>query len=354
MSFLSKIKEKFLTKSDMYNFYKDEFYKNEKRYANLDKKVDKYHNEFKKSQREYRKVSRRNAKLEKSNYNLFNTLFLYYDLKPKGILKDVQEFCVEILDFVHRVCEKHDIDYWMDYGSLLGAVRHGGFIPWDDDMDLGMLRKDFDKFLDIIDDEIKSNGLEDKLNVRKRGANAKGYIHTFLQISYRIPDENDSDNYIALAAIDIFPYDFINSYDESTTEKFGNSKIEYQEKLKSGMSRDEAVIKYLEDFDIQIDDGKYIISAVESVRGPNNSYKLYYYKKENIFPLITVNFSGKEFSAPNDCDYYLKSLYSDAYHQMPEIAHFHLRVPDLAKHENIEELFKTHLEFIRNVNENFS
>ena len=54
-----------------------------------------------------------------------------------------------------RICKKHNIKWFAFYGTLLGAARHKGFIPWDDDVDVAMLRPDYNKFLDIAADEIK-------------------------------------------------------------------------------------------------------------------------------------------------------------------------------------------------------
>jgi len=60
---------------------------------------------------------------------------------------EVKKVQLGILDCVAKYCEDNKINYWLDSGTLLGAIRHGGYIPWDDDIDIGMPRDDYDRFV---------------------------------------------------------------------------------------------------------------------------------------------------------------------------------------------------------------
>lgn len=68
--------------------------------------------------------------------------------------KMVQEKLLEILKVVDKICRENDIDYFIADGTCLGAVRHQGFIPWDDDVDIGMSRKDFKKLIKVLDEKL--------------------------------------------------------------------------------------------------------------------------------------------------------------------------------------------------------
>ena len=64
----------------------------------------------------------------------------------KPMIKKAWAAQLEVLQVIDEICKKHNIKYYAEYGTLLGAIRHQGFVPWDDDVDIGMLRKDFVRF----------------------------------------------------------------------------------------------------------------------------------------------------------------------------------------------------------------
>ncbi|RCW17589.1 LicD family protein [Streptococcus gallolyticus] len=78
-------------------------------------------------------------------------------MNSKNELQLVHERILSILQFYINLCEKHSLRYYFTGGSLIGVLRHEGFIPWDDDIDLGMPRADYDKFLEICRTELPAH-----------------------------------------------------------------------------------------------------------------------------------------------------------------------------------------------------
>ena len=74
----------------------------------------------------------------------------------------------EILDRVVEICERHNLQYSLAYGTLIGAIRHNGFIPWDDDLDIVMPRKDYLRFIEYCKTELPNQyyyqGVENEKN----------------------------------------------------------------------------------------------------------------------------------------------------------------------------------------------
>ena len=81
-------------------------------------------------------------------------------MKQEVSLNEMKEFEFDILVTFKKICEKYKLRYSLAYGTLLGAVRHSGFIPWDDDVDIMMPRDDYQRFLEVIEQETKDSNLK--------------------------------------------------------------------------------------------------------------------------------------------------------------------------------------------------
>lgn len=81
-------------------------------------------------------------------------------MKEIDNLEELKALELEIMKKIHLFCEENKIEYFLSYGTLIGAVRHKGFIPWDDDIDIFMTRPEYEKFLSIFPDKAGSLGLE--------------------------------------------------------------------------------------------------------------------------------------------------------------------------------------------------
>ena len=117
---------------------------------------------------------------------------------------------MEVLEDIRTLCEKHDIHFYAEWGSLLGAVRHQGFIPWDDDLDIGMLRSDYNRFLEVADELPDNYSI---LNIHKDdNQDVDDMLSRVLNTTYIRIDEAFLKKYhgcpFALG-IDIFPSDYI-------------------------------------------------------------------------------------------------------------------------------------------------
>lgn len=121
-------------------------------------------------------------------------------------IRRLQLIDTDILKKVVAVLEQHQLNYYMIGGTLLGAIRHKGFIPWDDDMDIAMPRKDYELFLNQFAQE-----LPDNFNVVnfKTDKNYKYYITRIENINYKVREIRNQDFYESFAhvSIDIFPID---------------------------------------------------------------------------------------------------------------------------------------------------
>lgn len=225
----------------------------------------------------------------------------------RGIMRDVQLANFKILKSVDAFCRKHKIRYWLDCGTLLGAVRHGDFIPWDDDIDIGMLRSDYDKMIELFNKENRDENLVLNLYC---GANGSSNM---VKIQHKdIPE----------TWVDIFPYELYSRKVETWEEKIkltkevrkkimkyrvpykGGNKVEYHQNLRRIHFE-----KIMEGVPSAPEAEKpAIFASCDFLQGSDYSF---FYDYETIFPLKKMKFCGHEFYITNDADTYLTAMYGD-------------------------------------------
>ena len=98
-------------------------------------------------------------------------------------LDEIHEAELYVLKRVDAICKKIGVQYWVMYGTLLGAVRHKNFIPWDDDLDIGMMRSDYEKFIRYFIDKGGEDGDLHLDNLLTR----KNYTYTISRVSELTP-----------------------------------------------------------------------------------------------------------------------------------------------------------------------
>lgn len=137
-----------------------------------------------------------------------NSKYSAVTAQQDGRLRQAQLKMLAILETVDAICLKHNLDYWLEGGTLLGAVRHKGFIPWDDDLDISMPRASYEKFLRIAPSEIpESMWLQTP-------ETDPGYFNLSVPLKIRDKDsllielhEDGSEPYQQGIFIDVFVYD---------------------------------------------------------------------------------------------------------------------------------------------------
>lgn len=256
-------------------------------------------------------------------------------MKETFVLQDLHKVEIEILDEIDRICRKNNINYCLVGGTLLGAVRHGGFIPWDDDLDVAMPRNDYEKFIDVCKNELSDDFYLHSIETDKT------YWLPFIKIrkKYTIFEEKNTAGLGCKTGIyvDIFPLDDATVIDSSKKRfvtqvikeisalylfKIGFYKRHYCRPFRKAIYWFMSMIPTVELHKIQNrlmkryngDFSKYFINY-----GSNYSPIKQTMPKETYIPFKEISFEGKMYFAPNDTNYYLKRIYGENYMELPPV-----------------------------------
>lgn len=116
---------------------------------------------------------------------------------------------MEVLMVIDKICKKHNIQYFADWGTLLGAVRHKGFIPWDDDMDITMKRPDYVKFCQVAPKEMPEGFLLCNIHTEPGWTDMLARVVTGRSVDFRQEHLEKFHGCPYVVGIDVFPLDFI-------------------------------------------------------------------------------------------------------------------------------------------------
>jgi len=226
-------------------------------------------------------------------------------------LKQAQRTMLEILVEFDKICKEHGLIYWLDHGTLLGAVRHKGFIPWDDDLDVAMPREDYERFLQIAPFELPTD-----LFLQTQQSDAS-YMNFFTKIRDRrstFIDEGEAERKIEYHQgifIDIFPLNYIH---KNRWIIFAYRSLVWVSKL---LHNRYIKIRKLTSFWVRLLNKCHTKNGEFIVSGGENMHYVIHVDKKIVFPLQQIEFEGYSFPAPNDTDRYLREIFGSDYMTLP-------------------------------------
>lgn len=243
--------------------------------------------------------------------------------KAQGINRNLQLLEKDLLNAFIEICEKNQLDYWVYAGSLLGAVRHKGFIPWDDDVDTCMAREDIDRLREIL-----KNNEEYRLTVKY---DAWGFCK---QIRFCYKDSK------LPVFIDVFPFDWARTATRDSWEANHKAKMDLRTEI---TDESNPLIREFRAAGCVDDDsaiGKQVAGIFEKYYNRLHEENVLCSKEEaegflfsfdswnpcddsninavaQFFPLQRLEFEGMECKVPNQYMYILHELYGEDFYTFP-------------------------------------
>lgn len=255
----------------------------------------------------------------------------YYNLPvAEGSIRSLQLELLGLLQKFDEICKKNEIIYWLDAGNLLGAIRHKGFVPWDDDLDVCISRKNFLRLCKIIENQ-------DEVEIRYQYDNKN--IYCYAKLFYK------KENLPLFIDFDI--YDEVLCRDWQDVEKRWKErsrlKAECAVKLRKYFRNyNNAILTNVKDISflrntfseyaekLGDNNGNYMMVSIEFPDDLCNGVRCY--PKEWFFPASFMEFEGQRFPVPHETEKYLTMLYGDIYN-LPSDAGYqrHIQLEELQK-----------------------
>ena len=245
-------------------------------------------------------------------------------------LKKLHEVQVEILKDIDKFCQEHNITYFLIAGTLLGAVRHKGFIPWDDDIDIGMLRSDYEKFIKTYPSDKNNKYFVQTLETDPN------YWHSYAKIRKK----NTFMNEAKIASLNLNKEIFVDLFPFDNVKDGGYDKIKYRANIIK-VIRESIYVKRkiitLRDCRIKFLSAIFLMFPVKTLYKFQKKLMMKYdkiettnvacyigeyqtrneYLKKDVFlPVKKQEFEGEMFNAINKPEVYLEQIYGD-YMKLP-------------------------------------
>ncbi len=248
------------------------------------------------------------------------------------VLRRLQLVELSILEDIDRICRECGITYFLDSGTLLGAVRHGGFIPWDDDIDIGMMRSDYDRFLSVAAEALGDRYVVSSCELRKD--HAAMFAKVWLRDTIFSTNETVEAGVPQGIFVDVFPYDAVCADPASASRQAKRCRmwqsVSYLYHAKTvivphggilgrcervGCCAAHAFARRLfthDDIRLKFDKWALMGADDESSRAMAFAYPIAEgFPHEVLIPPKYVSFEGRMFPGPADAERYLEIMFGD-------------------------------------------
>lgn len=242
-------------------------------------------------------------------------------IDPK-VLREAQLIMLDMLVEFDAICTKHKLQYWLDSGTLLGAVRHEGFIPWDDDIDLSMPLEDYNKFQEIAKDE-----LSDSIFFQTSKTD-KAFQFDYIKLRsnrakiVEFHEKGKNVEYHQGVFVDIFPMLTVPNtkfYKQFYTDIFKVIRSVSAVSLHTPKGRNEPETRGLLKKSLRLMHRGWDDKDTKVIYGGEMPDVAAWFDYKKIFPLKKMKFEGLEFSVPCDSSHYLDSIYTFDYRELPPL-----------------------------------